>query len=332
MRCSLDRLSVVGLAVGLGSAGCASTSPAAREAPRTSLDALAPEPAVHIGIPAPPFVVQGWLREGPVEAFEPGDVYVVELWASWCRPCLEAMPQLSDLAEAYADQGLHVLGVNVMEGGSGPTRLRAMRRFVESRAKSIRYPIAYDYSERWSPTWLSAAGRLGLPLSFVVDRAGRIAWLGSPVELEHVVPAVLAGTWDLTSARDLAQRERVGAVLAEQFVEQLRGGDSAAAYELSQVLLEQVIFDQPEMLAAMARFIVEGPGVRHRDLDTAHQAAERACRASGWQRAEWIEVLSEVHESQGLFRDAARLQALAVEVADRPEMYRGRLLSLQQRL
>jgi thiol-disulfide isomerase/thioredoxin len=41
---------------------------------------------------------------------------VLDFWATWCKPCVAAMPHLQQLHEDYRDLGVIVTGVNLMEG------------------------------------------------------------------------------------------------------------------------------------------------------------------------------------------------------------------------
>ena len=94
-----------------------------------------------------------------LEAFR-GDVLFINLWASWCTPCVREMATIERLAARLADTEVRFLIV-AAEGE------RAVRRHLR------RYP--YDL-----PIYLEVDpmppefGLRGLPTSWIVDREGRI--------------------------------------------------------------------------------------------------------------------------------------------------------------
>src|SRR5215813_3515388 len=75
--------------------------------------ARAAEVTLKPGDPAPALHLSKWLKGEEVKEFEKGKVYVIECWATWCGPCIAAMPHVTELQRKYADQGVVVIGVNV---------------------------------------------------------------------------------------------------------------------------------------------------------------------------------------------------------------------------
>jgi cytochrome c biogenesis protein CcmG, thiol:disulfide interchange protein DsbE len=87
-----------------------------------------------------------------------GKPLIVNFWASWCDPCRREAPLLEKTWNAYRDQGLTVLGVDVNDA---PDNALA---FVAEHG--ITYPVVTDPDD-------SLAGKLlkveGLPQTFFVD-------------------------------------------------------------------------------------------------------------------------------------------------------------------
>ena len=71
------------------------------------------EHALKIGDAAPPLKVGKWIKGEPVKAVEAGKLHVLEFWATWCGPCVAAIPHVSELQKKHAD--VVFIGVNVWE-------------------------------------------------------------------------------------------------------------------------------------------------------------------------------------------------------------------------
>ncbi len=69
------------------------------------------------------------LARGPV---------LLDFWATYCKPCVKAMPKLQKIHEKYGKSGLTVLGVNV----DGPRGQNRVKPFL--RARKVSFPIALD--------------------------------------------------------------------------------------------------------------------------------------------------------------------------------------------
>ena len=53
---------------------------------------------------------------------------VIDFWASWCKPCLKAIPKLEALHQKYKEQGVALLSINV----DGPRSIAKVRPLVKS--------------------------------------------------------------------------------------------------------------------------------------------------------------------------------------------------------
>jgi thiol-disulfide isomerase/thioredoxin len=94
-----------------------------------------------------------------------GEVVLVNFWASWCGPCRQEMPLLSELHEQYRDLGFTVLGVNVEED------TRTARKLLEDAPVS--FPVLFDSDSVVSREYDVVA----MPSTILVDRNGKLRYL-----------------------------------------------------------------------------------------------------------------------------------------------------------
>ncbi len=117
-----------------------------------------------------------------------GQVVLLDFWASWCGPCVKAIPRLNQLREEFKARGFEVVGLASYSG-----TLEDVRRFLEKR--DARYPIVLaddDILEQFSV--------VGYPTYFLVDRQGQIVqtYVG---EIESQLDRVRASIRDLLASR-----------------------------------------------------------------------------------------------------------------------------------
>lgn len=101
-----------------------------------------------------------------------GQPTVLNVWATWCPPCVREMPALQRVHEQLGPQGLRVVAVSV---DSEPGMINAwgrpggnVREFVER--------LGLTFEILWDPSGnLETAYALpGLPTTFLIDRRGRV--------------------------------------------------------------------------------------------------------------------------------------------------------------
>ncbi len=118
---------------------------------------------LKVGQPAPPLVLLTLDGHSIATRDLLGQVVIATFWAIWCDPCREELPLLSTYAEQHAKQGLRVLGFSL----DGPEDLPK----VKDVAANLSFPVGLLGSP-----WAGGYGRIWhIPVSFVIDRSGRLA-------------------------------------------------------------------------------------------------------------------------------------------------------------
>jgi len=160
-------------------------------------------PALDIGAEAPELHGLGWIKGDPVTV-EAGKVVVVEFWTTWCAVCRASIPTLTKLQRAGDD----VAVVGIASARFERPRERVEKFVAEWNAK-IGYAVAWDGKGTAAAEWLDASGQRGLPVTFVVDKDRRVAWIGTPRDgLTDVVARIVGGAFDIDLARRVSRLQR----------------------------------------------------------------------------------------------------------------------------
>lgn len=99
-------------------------------------------------------------------ASDRGSVVLLDVWATWCEPCRDALPVYEQLAREYGGRGLKVYALNVDEDA------RAIPAFVEEVKVSL--PILLDENAEVAERTL---GVKMMPTTFLVDRQGVVRFV-----------------------------------------------------------------------------------------------------------------------------------------------------------
>ncbi len=160
------------------------------------------------GSKAPPLAIKTWIKGTPVPRLEANKTYVVEFWATWCGPCIESIPHLTELAKKNKD--VTFIGVSIWEDDKDGN----IQKFVGDMGEKMDYAVAYSGNkDGMAETWMKAAGQIGIPTAFVV-KGGKIAWVGHPMELDVPLAQIKAGTFDSKAFK--AQFDKSAAANREQ--------------------------------------------------------------------------------------------------------------------
>ncbi len=92
-----------------------------------------------------------------------GKVVLLDFWATWCGPCKESIPHLTQLYKNYQDKGFELIGMSLDKSGE----MEMVRRFVKSM--DIPYSIIMtpeDVARNYKIT--------GLPTTVLIDKEGKV--------------------------------------------------------------------------------------------------------------------------------------------------------------
>ena len=138
--------------------------------PLTKIEILARSLKVKVGEKLPSIEVQSTSGIGSSlqSILNPGRRTVINLWATWCVPCLKEMSELDRLQAALKKNGIDLIGLNVDAEPDG--RIQPFLRKVP-----VSYPIYIGGVSAISQ--LFATEELRVPLSLVIDSNGRVEQL-----------------------------------------------------------------------------------------------------------------------------------------------------------
>ena len=113
-----------------------------------------------------------------------GEKVLVDFFASWCGPCMNAVPHMTEMATRH-QQDLVVVGISDEQAGT----LRTGLGRAGYPANSFKYPIGVDPNARMKKGF----GVTAIPHVAVVSADGIVRWQGHPMQLNAtVVDALIA--------------------------------------------------------------------------------------------------------------------------------------------
>ncbi len=96
-----------------------------------------------------------------------GKVVIVDIWGTWCGPCVSEIPSFIKLQQAYGSQGLQIIGLNHEEGTPEEARQTVLDFVAEHQ---INYPCALVTDEIMA----QVPDFDGFPTTIFLDRNGQV--------------------------------------------------------------------------------------------------------------------------------------------------------------
>lgn len=111
-----------------------------------------------------------------------GEVILVNIWASWCKPCRAEMPVMQRVYEKYQGEGFTILAVNATKQDN----INAVTNFSEEHG--LTFPILLDLQGEVTSNYLVNA----FPSSYFINREGKIQdiFIGGPMNEAYLISRI----------------------------------------------------------------------------------------------------------------------------------------------
>jgi thiol-disulfide isomerase/thioredoxin len=259
---------------------------------------------VEIGAPAPPVNVKQWIKGGPVKV-EPGKVHVVEFWATWCEPCREAIPHMTELQKKFKDRGVVFMGLT----DEAPS---VVKGFVKKMGDKMEYAVGIDEQDKIFETYMNPFGETGIPHAFIIDKNGLLLWHGHPLgSLEKALEEILSGKFNLNAAKAWDNLRK----LQVEYVSLVNNpGQRPIANQKAEQLFTAAA-REPTVLTDFAWKIMTGRQVEHRDMPLALRAAKQAYDVTQGTNGMVLDAYARALCENGRCKEAAEIQKAAIPKA-----------------
>ncbi|MCG2612944.1 TlpA family protein disulfide reductase [Terrimonas sp. NA20] len=128
-----------------------------------------------LGTEAPPLTITDWLQNIPADTNFTGKYKVLEFWATWCLPCLKAVPHMNKLQEKMKGENIVFVSVGYESAEKVKATLEKVSFetiVVSDQTRSIHRGLGIQYK-----------GTTPLPRTVLIDDKNRIIWYGTPKKL-----------------------------------------------------------------------------------------------------------------------------------------------------
>lgn len=245
--------------------------PVIAEAVKTTVEEAVVYAETGVGIKAPSLDGVEWIKGEPV-TIEPGRVYIIEFWATWCPPCLKSIPHLTELQKQYKDK-VTIIGVS-------SEKPEVIRPFVTEKGSEMDYTVVANLQGTVKKNYSQAFGQNSIPHAFIIDQNARLVWFGHPTvngTMDETIKLVLEGKLDWKPfAKEVADAAALKKLLSDTVIKYYKMTQEQGVSEESTQLADAYIEKASDrQLNALAYNILRTSDKEKRDLGTLLKAAAK---------------------------------------------------------
>jgi thiol-disulfide isomerase/thioredoxin len=157
-----------------------------------------------LGDPIDAYPKVEWLKGQGISSFDKGKIYIVELWATWCIPCIKSMPHISELQQKFQDKNIVFIAQDVMEDDR-----EKVVKFVQNKKELAGLLVGYagGSGSDFDRKWIKAAGVTAIPQTFIIQD-NKLIWQTTPYMLnEKVLQLLVDHKFTIDAAKALADKD-----------------------------------------------------------------------------------------------------------------------------
>ena len=109
-----------------------------------------------------------------------GKIVVMDFWATWCGPCMAAMPHMFEVQEKYSNKGVQIVGISLDKTAE------TLKATIEE--KGMPWPNHYDEDR----TITKQFGVKGIPTIYILSPEGAVLWRGHPSQMDTALEQAMA--------------------------------------------------------------------------------------------------------------------------------------------
>ncbi len=283
----------------------------------------APSYAAKLGEPAAKLDIAEWIKGDPVELAKGDTTYVVEFWATWCGPCLQSIPHLTELQEQFKDQNVVFIGVSDEDAAT-------VKPFVAEQGDKMDYRVVVDNDRKTYAGYMEAYGQNGIPSAFIVDKNLNVAWVGHPLDgLDKVLAEVVAGTFDPAAHEEQKMVRERQVALVNGMINAAQEGDIDAVNDAAEKALAEYPKEK-DLLGAVAWLLLDHPNEKIRNPELSLKVISAALKVGGDKDPMVLDTYARALFDSGDAAKAVVEQQKAIELAPNDEIRAQLTQTLEQ--